>query len=168
MNIIAYRVTQTETAMMSWGDTILCDHHCVYDPPFIKIYCVVHNCMWNVYISHLVNSNYHYYSLQFSFVNTAWVVKIRHTKNSNQCLSFKNHICLQWRFSSHSVSNLFPAGALGIWCPRLPLLCPQGHQGHSSLILSVWADWHVLGGVNTEGSFMPSCTSKNRVDSSTL
>ena len=36
------------------------------------------------------------------------------------------------------------------------------------LILSGWAVWHVLGGVNTDGSLMPSCMSKNRVDNITL
>lgn len=53
---------------------------------------------------------------------------------------------------------------------RSPLrfLLPADHQAQSSLIFSVWAIWHVLGGVNTDGSLMPSCTSKNRVDRTTV
>lgn len=44
----------------------------------------------------------------------------------------------------------------------------QAYQEQSSLILSAQAVWQVLGGMNTEGSLMPSCMSKNRVDKITL
>ena len=85
----------------------------------------------------------------------------------------KKHIKELWYLSPtktliSQVSNLAGAGAAGIWCPMLSLWCLQAYQEQSSLILFGWAVWHVLGGVNTDGSLMPSCMSKNRVDNITL
>lgn len=115
-----------------------------------------------------VSSYGHTLAIQFSSVNIAWVVKIRHIKTPHQCASSWNYISLQLAFSSWLVSYLSPAGTTGGWQPMLPLPYAQVHQEQSSLIFSSWAIWHVLGGVNTEGSLIPSWMSKNRVDNITL
>lgn len=66
------------------------------------------------------------------------------------------------------VSGPLRAGAMGIQRPLPSLGHLQAYQGQPSLTLASRAVWQVLGGVNTEGSLMPSCISKNRVDSITL
>lgn len=48
------------------------------------------------------------------------------------------------------------SGGRRVCCPVQSLSRWQAYQEQSPLILFCWAVWHVLGGVNTVGSLMPS------------
>lgn len=102
---------------------------------------------------HLFSSHYHIVSVLANIIRTK-----NKTKTPHQCLSPKKILISQAQIGFELRPPVSDAS----------LARPQAYQEQSSLILSSWAVWHVLGGTNTEGSLIPSVMSKNRVDNITL
>lgn len=103
-----------------------------------------------------------------------------HTERITQVPS-KNRATVRWQASPHRVYLLktsfvscdellsnWPLVHFHTKSLRAEVVAMEIHREQFSSIFSGCAVWHVLGGVNTEGSLMPSCTSKNRVDRTTV